>query len=250
MKEYERASSSTLPRRLPIIVRVDGRCFHSATRGLTKPFDPDLVEALNQTASEVCSNVTGAQLAYTQSDEVSFLIHGYKSIYSQPYFSNVTQKLVSVISSEFTAHFAEVKPPKMRGKRITFDARAFVVPENDVNNYFLWRQQDAQRNAVSMFARTLFSAKALQNVNQMRVKEMILEKTGKTYAESTPSWFRDGRVTLLSESKWVTQSAPSFRDDPNFINRLLLTQEELIQKVLQSPHQNPHQGSTLSSLFE
>jgi tRNA(His) 5'-end guanylyltransferase len=235
MKGYERVSSTTLPCRLPVIVRVDGRAFHSATRGLDKPFDLDLVEAMNRTTVQVCAQVSGTQLAYIQSDEVSFLIHGYKTIETQPYFSNVTQKVVSVIASEFTAHFAEVKPFKMRGRRITFDCRAFVLPENDVNNYFLWRQRDAQRNSVQMFARTIFSAKQLLGMSNEKVKQLILEKTGKSFSDSVPPWFTEGRLALNVNSLWETHSAPSFKEKPDVVNCTLGTSEATTEGLERVP---------------
>ena len=44
MKGYENAYRFYLPRRMPVIIRIDGRAFHTFTRGLQKPFDSRFVE--------------------------------------------------------------------------------------------------------------------------------------------------------------------------------------------------------------
>ena len=96
MKNYERDSSSKLTDRLPVIMRLDGKAFHTYTRSCDKPFDNKLIDAMNQTAISLCKEIQGAQIAYVQSDEVSILIHGYKKHNSSPWFDNKVQKMVSV----------------------------------------------------------------------------------------------------------------------------------------------------------
>lgn len=39
MKEYEAVSKTRLTKRMPVIIRVDGRAFHTFTRGFNKPYD-------------------------------------------------------------------------------------------------------------------------------------------------------------------------------------------------------------------
>jgi tRNA(His) 5'-end guanylyltransferase len=45
MKEYENISRIYLTRRMPAIIRIDGKAFHSFTRGFIRPYD----DILNQT---------------------------------------------------------------------------------------------------------------------------------------------------------------------------------------------------------
>lgn len=73
MKEYEYVTRTYLTRRTPAIIRVDGRAFHSFTKGLKKPFDYVLCNAMQETMKELCRSIQGCVLGYTQSDEISLM---------------------------------------------------------------------------------------------------------------------------------------------------------------------------------
>lgn len=77
MKGYEVACRTALPKRMPVIIRVDGKAFHSYTRGLKRPFDEHFIGAMDDVARALCSEIHGAVLAYVQSDEVSILVHNW-----------------------------------------------------------------------------------------------------------------------------------------------------------------------------
>lgn len=77
MKRYEQACRTSLPPRMPVIMRVDGRAFHTYTRGCSRPFDEALIGAIDQVAIALCDEIQGAQIAYVQSDDISILIHDY-----------------------------------------------------------------------------------------------------------------------------------------------------------------------------
>ena len=96
MKGYEQAARAALPRRMPVIVRVDGKAFHTWTRGCERPFDGKLVEVMNAAAIALCDEIQGAQMASVQSDEISVLVHNYKRYASSAWFDNEVQKTVSV----------------------------------------------------------------------------------------------------------------------------------------------------------
>ena len=158
MKAYEHASRYVLPPRMPVIVRVDGKTFHSWTRGCERPFDAGLMAAMDAAAIELCNVVQTTQFAYVQSDEISLLLHPYKRHGSQPWFANELQKICSVSASVAAAVVSQAQPEGTSGPAF-FDARAFVLPECEVANYFIWRQQDTVRNSVQMLARSVFSAR-------------------------------------------------------------------------------------------
>ena len=77
---YESRSRNFLTRRVPVIMRLDGKAFHTYTRGLDKPFDEGLIEDMQQTAIHLCQNIQGAKCAYVQSDEISILITDYDTL--------------------------------------------------------------------------------------------------------------------------------------------------------------------------
>lgn len=93
MKSYEHAVDYVLTPRTPLILRVDGKAFHTYTKGLKRPWDETLNEVMDITAATLCDNIQGAQVAYVQSDEISILVHGYKSFGSQQYFNGRVQKM-------------------------------------------------------------------------------------------------------------------------------------------------------------
>lgn len=102
---YESITKYRLTRRMPVIVRIDGRAFHTYTRGFRKPFDPVLMEAMQYTMKYLCEEVQGCTVAYTQSDEISLLLVDYKDLSSQAWFDNEVQKISSITASMATVYF-------------------------------------------------------------------------------------------------------------------------------------------------
>lgn len=182
MKGYERQDA--LVRRMPMIVRVDGRCFHTKTKGLEKPFSENLRLSLLGAALTVMRDSQNCNLAYHQSDEVSFLFVDYERHETEPWFGRDVQKVVSVTASIFTAAF-NVRPPTWGGW--TFDARAFNLPRAEVANYFLWRARDWKRNSIQMVARAHFSHRECKNKNAADLHEMLHAK-GVNWADLADHW--------------------------------------------------------------
>lgn len=227
MKDYENTFRINLPKRMPVILRIDGTHFHTYTRGMKKPFDEDLVNAFWETCKYLADNVMGCKIVYHQSDEISLLLTNYDKLTTQSWFENNLQKLVSVSSSMATAKFNEIMRSKYPDKPLaTFDSRAWVLPHDEVCNYFLWRQQDATKNSISMVAQANFPHKQLQglNGNQMQDK-LILEKN--INWNDLPVWQKRG-VCITKQfyykgealrSKWeVDHETPVFSQDREYID--------------------------------
>lgn len=180
-KYYEGREQSYLTRRTPVIMRLDGKAFHTLTRKCVKPFDRDLSDAMIGTTQAVFSQIQGAQLAYTQSDEISILITDFKELETQAWFDYNVQKMCSVAAGIASAHFSV-------GYRLgIFDCRVFNIPKEEVQNYFLWRYQDWVRNSVSMLAQAHYSHKQLHQKNQTAMHDM-LHKKGVNWAKLDPRW--------------------------------------------------------------
>lgn len=216
MKLYEEAARTTLPRRLPVIIRVDGKAFHTFTRGCARPFDDAITCAMDRVAEALCEQVQGAQMAYVQSDEVSVLVHGYKTFGTQPWFQNGVQKMVSIAASIATAAFnAEWWRSHFAASRVAyFDARAFVLPEADVCNYFIWRQQDAIRNSVRMLGRAHFSESECDGMSGEALKSKLLGEKGVRW-DDLPVGLRRGRV---AHWKPRDETPPSLRRRDMFLD--------------------------------
>src|SRR5258706_22375 len=166
MKEfYENRSQSYLARRIPAIIRIDGKAFHTFTNKFTKPFDNVMIKSMQLTAKKLCAQIQGAKIAYTQSDEISLLLTDWDNLKTDAWFDYNIQKITSVSASMTTLYFnnifAEICTVEQSDKIDTalFDARVFSIPKEDVNNYFWWRQIDCIRNSIQMLAQSNFSHK-------------------------------------------------------------------------------------------
>lgn len=208
MKTYENVTRTYLIRRTPVIIRIDGKAFHSFTRGFKKPFDSVLVKAMQQTMKYLCENIEGCVLGYTQSDEITLILCDYKKLTSQAWFNNNIQKICSVSASmatmafnrffdEITKTYANSVPyygtmypcdeqeriyidnlKKSISKGAMFDSRVFNIPKEEVNNCLLWRQQDATRNSIQSVAQANFSHKQLEGKNCNELQEMLWQEKG------------------------------------------------------------------------
>lgn len=231
MKAHESAWRPTLPPRTPVIIRVDGRAFHSYTRGLERPFSEPLIAAMNKVALALCADLQGARLAYVQSDEISVLLHSYETFSSQPWFGNEIQKMASVAAGIASATMTAASVEVFRHvKPAVFDARAFALPEHEVTNYFLWRQNDAARNSVQMLARSLFSHSRCNGLNQAQLNELCFTEGCRNWND-LPTSHRRGRCALrvrraLMHWRWeIDNEIPIWKGDGrDYVDRLLLTQ--------------------------
>lgn len=181
-----------------VIIRVDGKNFHTWTEkiGANKPFDYGIRDAMLMATARTSNHMQGFKLAYTQSDESTFLLMNTDEK-AQGWFDYKVQKLTSITASYFTYYFNQYNhgqgtPPAF------FDARAFNVPIDDVANNFVWRQQDWKRNSIQMVAQTYFSHKELQGLNNDQVMKK-LESIGKQW-DLVPSYSRFG--TFICDTKF------------------------------------------------
>lgn len=188
---YESRTKYKLQRRTNTIIRIDGKAFHTYTKGLNRPFDDGLIEDMNQTAKYLCENIQGAKMAYVQSDEISILLTDYDDLNTQAWFDNNIQKITSIAASLATAKFNQLRMARECDntediftsyninwfKLAMFDARVFqIASQEEVVNYFIWRQKDAIRNSISSVAQYYFSSKELHGKKTNDMLNMLLEK--------------------------------------------------------------------------
>lgn len=194
MKNYEAMEAQRiLMPRLPIIARLDGRSFHSFTRGLDRPIDVGFRTCMVETAKYLVEQ-THCNFAYTQSDEIT--LGFYKEDYkAEPFFGGRVQKLTSTLAALATAKFnaqVGIHLPHKAHLLPTFDARVFNVPDlNEAANCVLFRTLDCDKNAVHMAASCIFSHTQLHQINTTQKIEMMREK-GIEWEKDFPSSFRHG----------------------------------------------------------
>lgn len=218
MKRYEHATRDYLPPRTATILRVDGRAFHTLLRGAAKPFDEDVMHYMGSVAMSLCQDIAGAQFAYQQSDEVSVLITDYQGVNTQPPLGGNIQKLVSTAASKasVTYNFQRgLDGPLHMNNLATFDARVFTLPNPvEVANYFLWRQQDATRNSISMAAQSMFSHRELQYLNVCQLQDKMFTERGVNWSEY-PDKCKRGQVCYRNDGgAWEVRGAPIFKCEP------------------------------------
>ncbi len=199
MKKYEYVARSYLTRRTPVIIRVDGKTFHTLTKDLHKPFDDNMLGSMEASALFLCKQIQGCKMAYIQSDEVSFLLSDLDNVDTEPWFDYNISKLISISASMMSVKFNEFMsidnvcvPPAH------FDSRAFNIPKAEVANYFLWRVFDWERNSLSMYCRSLFSHKELLNTNRQQKHEM-LHKIEKNWSKDLTNQQKNGTFIMNTE---------------------------------------------------
>jgi tRNA(His) 5'-end guanylyltransferase len=213
---YEDAFKIRLPLRMPVIIRLDGKAFHSIP--LNKPFDNGFIKLMNDTAIYLCENIQGVVLAYIQSDEISLLIHNYKKIESQAWFDNEIQKMVSISASLASSKLTNIF------RIVQFDSRAFIIPETEVCNYFIWRQKDWERNSIQMLAQSLYSHKQLHLKNCSELQEMCFLKNSNW--NDLPISIKRGRCCIKNVGWEIDNNMPILTQDRNYIESLLRVQDE------------------------
>lgn len=225
MKKYESVSKTVLMRRTPVIIRIDGKAFHTFTRGFEKPFDRVLVKTMQETTKYLCQNIQGCVFGYTQSDEISLVLIDYQTLTTDAWFDYEVQKLCSIAASMATMAFnkAFVKNVsevyknryKEEGKCLMpydlyktyqiavekgamFDARAFNIPKEEVTNCIYWRQLDATRNSIQMVGQAHFSHNELHEKTCNQIQDMLHEQKGINWNDY-PAYLKRGTAVVQAE---------------------------------------------------
>lgn len=194
MKSYEMAEAGRmLMPTLPVMIRLDGKAFHTFTKGLTRPFDKRLTDLMVATTTFLVEE-TNAVVGYTQSDEITLILFS-EDHKTQLFFDGRIQKLTSVIASMCTAYFNRNLPaalPEKADKFAHFDCRVWNVPSKvEAVNALVWRELDATKNAISMAAQHYFSHKELQCKHGGEMQEMLFSNKGVNFNDY-PSFFKRG----------------------------------------------------------
>lgn len=253
MKGYEYVTRTHLMRRCPVIIRIDGKAFHTFTRGFQKPFDTILVAAMQDTMKYLCENIQGCVLGYTQSDEISLVLVDYQNLNSCAWFDDNIQKMASVAASmatmifnkSFQRHAGRYRESisewldenglwredsdedsstlliyeKAIERGATFDARVFNIPKEEVCNNILWRQNDATRNSIESVGQAHFSAKQLHGKSCNEIQDMLMTEKEINWNDF-PDHLKRGSCCVrvvdqeTGRSEWIVDlNPPIFKGD-------------------------------------
>lgn len=261
MKGYENVTRTKLMRRCPVIIRLDGKAFHTFTRGFKKPFDSILVQTMQDTMKYLCENIQGCVLGYTQSDEITLVLVDYKSLQSCAWFDDSIQKMASVAASmatmKFNMAFADHVANHIQdlmcddddphteenekyvsalcracGHGATFDARVFNVPKEEVCNNILWRQNDATRNSIEAVGQYYFSQKQLHGKSCNEIQDMLMTEKGLNW-NTMPDHLKRGSCCIrltdqeTGRSEWfIDRNPPIFKGEGRqYIDSLIFVGE-------------------------
>lgn len=220
-KNYEDRSRFYLTRRTPVIIRLDGKAFHTFTEKMEIPFSIKLKSAMISVSCALMSGIQGAKIAYQQSDEISILVTDFDKLTSGAWFDYNIQKISSISASIATAEFNRVIDEV---KNAMFDSRCFNIPREEVSNYFLWRYNDWRRNSIQLLAQSFFSHKELHGKNTKELNDMCYEK-GSKWSELDPMW-RNGTFLFNTESGIERVDNFIFPKDRYKIEKILFKLEE------------------------
>ena len=220
---YEQVPKTRLVRRMPVAIRIDGKAFHTFTRGFQKPFDEVLGNAMIRTMNYLCKNIQGCVFGYTQSDEITLLLIDYQKLDTSAWFDYEVQKMCSIAASmatmEFNRAFADevehwwdtvnnlMDRPLTEGEYAAFekylkaytkamnsgamfDARVFNIPKEEACNLVYWRQLDAARNSVQMVGQANFSHSELQGCSCNKIQDMLMVNKGINWNNFKTRWKR------------------------------------------------------------
>ena len=254
MKEnYENRAKTYLVRRMPVVIRLDGKAFHTFTKGFKRPYDEILHKTMNETMKYLCENIQGCKLGYTQSDEITLLLTDYDTLTTDAWFDNNVQKICSVSASMATMAFNKFFAYEYEFYNTThpedweavpigtksygmilysklcnamFDSRCFNTPEDEVTNCFVWRQQDATRNAIQMLGQCNFSHKELQNKSCNDIQDMLMTQKGINFNDMSTE-FKRGVCCRKVDGKWeLDKEIPIFTQDRDYVENTFRKKDE------------------------
>lgn len=250
MKEYyEMRSRTSLMRRCPVAIRIDGKAFHTFTRGFDKPFDKVLGNAMVKTMKYLCENIQGCVLGYTQSDEITLILIDYKKLTSDAWFDYEVQKMCSIAASmatlAFNRYFDEEiveahKSPDFSSSKLCeaymtswnkgamFDARCFNIPKEEVCNLIYWRQLDATRNSIQMVAQANFSHKELQGLNCNYLQDKLLVERNINWNNYETRWKRGVSCVRDADGWKIDYEMPILKgEDRKYVDNLIYIEDTM-----------------------
>lgn len=236
MKRYEYVTRTYLTNRVPVIIRLDGKSFHTFTRGFNKPYDTLLMQTMMNTMQKLCTGIQGCVFGYTQSDEITLVLVDYQTIDTDAWFGYNIQKIASVSASMATMEFNRIFSDNVAkfnynmrqdvgGRYIKedynlweiynralkngamFDSRVFNVPKDEVCNCLIWRQQDATRNSIEAAGQRYFSHKQLMNKSCNDIQEMLFQKYNINWNDYPTSFKRGSACYRVQGEEKVANKA-------------------------------------------
>jgi tRNA(His) guanylyltransferase len=221
---YESRARTRFVRRMPIILRLNGKNFKEWTSWCQKPFDTSLCTALVDTLSHLLENVPNAVFGYLHSDKLSILLRDYDDHDTGLWFDGDVQDIISLATSMATAFFNNQFEPRQHPPAL-FQMRAFNLPREEVHNYFVWRQSNSLTGALHGLGRHHLGEQNMQKYSNAAIVTELQKRD--VDLKNLDSRYVNGIVCLRNSHKVVyTETAPNFTYERGLIEKIVYLHTE------------------------
>ena len=206
MRRYEQSLDQVLLPELYLVARLDGNRFTRLTKEVCSfeaPFDTRFRDMMVETVKALMNYGFRVIYGFTESDEISLLFHP-----DEDTFGRKVRKYNSLLAGVASASFST-----QLGKQAVFDCRMVPLPTIErVQDYFLWRQEDAHRNSLNSHCYWMLrkQGKSVAEATEMLAgrsvafKNELLFRNGINF-DKLPSWQKRGIGVY-----WDTYEKPGF----------------------------------------
>lgn len=238
MRVYEQSIDQVIVPGMYMVARIDGRSFTRLTKEVCKfeaPFDERFRDLMVNTVKQLMDCGFRICYGFTESDEISLLFNPDENT-----FGRKVRKYNSILAGVASASFS-----LQLGQPAVFDCRMIPLPNIElVQDYFLWRQEDANRNALNSWCywtlrkegKTVAEATAGVNGKSITFKNELLFERGINY-DKLPSWQKRGTGLW-----WETREKKGY-------NPIKKVEEKTLRKVLTTEYELPY-GQEYSDLVK
>jgi tRNA(His) guanylyltransferase len=201
MISYEESTEYKLLRKIPIIIKIDGRSFSTVTRNIQKPFCHKTMSIMNGTMLSLVKQIDGAIFGYTYSDKIIIVLRNDRSETEDPWFGNNIQDICSTTSSlvtyEFLNHMWEIeKSPQFEGS-ITFKTKVFGIPNiSEVINYLIYSQYCCIQHSINSILTSIIGNNSVLDGVSFEDRKKALDDAGISLNDF-PSAFRFGVASYI-----------------------------------------------------
>ena len=215
MRVYEQSIDQNILAELYLVARLDGRSFSRLTKEICKfeaPFDVRFRDMMVNTVKQLMDCGVRVVYGFTESDEISLLFHP-----DEQTFSRKVRKYNSILAGTASAAFS-----LQLGQVAAMDCRLVPLPNLErVKDYFLWRQEDAHRNALNAHCYWMLRKEGLD------VKGATEMLEGKSVSFKNELLFSRG-INFDTLPPWQKRGIGVYRGDMEKTGFNPITKEEVI----------------------
>lgn len=256
IQEYESCFDYRFTRKLPLIIKIEGKSFSKATKNLQRPYSDNLAATFADTMLALVKNIDGATIGYHYSDSISIVSLNDQKLNTDPWLGNRIQDIVSLASSMATNEFNNlawsdddtyIDGADISGNAL-FTAKAFTVPNyTEAINFLICQQfgcaQEAINDAIYYELGKRFSRKEVHEILSGRSVEdrliLLKQQCNIDFRTHYSLDFQRGiacyKVPKTSniedeKHKWfVDYSLPIFSDSMDFLYNILSTGHDIFR---------------------